>query len=137
MLTGEPVRPTPLHFVPLSEEVPRPVIDMLIDGFVCGRESAIGEVGRPPAQDAVQSCPYLIPGPLVARHKQLADLQLDPLHTLLGRARPQILAPSVGQVPWSQGVAREVEAFAPGILHRGFRLVERQPEFRRAMREFG
>src|SRR5260221_8114764 len=34
-LSGELVRATPLHFVSVTEEVPCPVIDMLIDGLVC------------------------------------------------------------------------------------------------------
>ena len=75
MFVGELVRSTPLHFVSLTEEVPRSVIDMLIDGLVCRRESAIGEVSRSTPWDAVQ--PF-VPAALVARHQQLADLRLDP-----------------------------------------------------------
>ena len=77
IVSGELVRSTPLHFVSLAEEVPRSVIDMLIDGLVCRRQGAIGEVGRPTAQNAVQPCSHFVPGALVARHQQFADLHLD------------------------------------------------------------
>src|SRR5271154_3216342 len=70
IFSGELVRSTPLHFVSLTEEVPRSVIDMLIDGLVCRREGAVGEVGRPTAQNAVQSGSHLVPGALVAGHQQ-------------------------------------------------------------------
>src|SRR3954449_3161790 len=130
MLTGEPLRATPLHFVPSAEEVPRTIIDIAIDGFVGRGKAAIGEVRGPADQKAVQPRSHFRPGALVARRQQRADLRLDPQHALLGWARAQIPAPSVGMMTWSQPVAKEVEALASGILHRGFRLVERQPEFR-------
>ena len=61
IFSGELVRSAPLHFVSLTEEVPRSVIDMLIDGLVCRREGAVGEVGRPTAQNAVQPCSHFVP----------------------------------------------------------------------------
>src|SRR3712207_1082198 len=79
MVSRELVRSTPLHFVSLTEEVPRSVIDMLIDGLVCRREGTVGEVGRPTAQSAVQSCSHFVPAALIAGHQQFADLHLDPL----------------------------------------------------------
>src|SRR3954470_13487220 len=102
MLAGEPVDATPLRFVSLTEEVSGPVIDVAIDGLVCRSEGAIGEVGGPTAQDAVQPCSYVIPGPFVTRHQQFADLRLDPLHALLGRARPQVPAAAIGKVAGSR-----------------------------------
>src|SRR6201994_4756672 len=61
MFPGELVRSTPLHFVSLTEEMPRSVTDMLIDGLVCRREGAVGEVGRPTAQNAVHPCSHFVP----------------------------------------------------------------------------
>src|ERR1700712_4315442 len=73
IFSGEVIRSTPLHFVSLTEEVPRSVVDMLIDGLVCRRKAAVGEVGRPTTQDAVQPCSHFVPGALVAGHQQFAD----------------------------------------------------------------
>src|ERR1700730_3347316 len=36
----------------------------------------------------------------------------------------------VAEVAWPECIAKEIEAFPPSVLHRGFRLVECQPEFR-------
>src|SRR5215211_9455227 len=109
MLAGKPLDATPVRFVSLTEEVSGPVIDVAIDGLVCRSEGSIGEVGGPTAQDAVQPCSYFIPGAFVTRHQQLADLRLDPLHALLGRARPQVPAAAIGKVAGSQRIAKEVE----------------------------
>jgi hypothetical protein len=49
---------------------------------------------------------------------------------LLDGLAPKVPATFIGKVARSQCVAKEVEAFTPGILDRGFRLVERQPELR-------
>ena len=44
MLSGEPVCAAPLHFVPFAEEVPRAVIDMLIDRFIRRGKGAIASI---------------------------------------------------------------------------------------------
>src|SRR3954467_15180281 len=100
MLAGEPVDATPLRFVSLTEEVSGPVIDVAIDGLVCRSEGAIGEVGGPTAQAAVQPCPHFIPGPFVTRREQFADLRLDPLQAVLGRPRPRVPTAAIGKVAW-------------------------------------
>lgn len=56
------------------------------------------------AQNAVQPCSHFVPSALVAGHKQFANLHLDPLHALLGRASPQVPATSIGKVARSQCV---------------------------------
>src|SRR3954466_3890349 len=116
MLAGEPVDATPVRFVSLTEEVSGPVIDVAIAGPVTRRRGSIGEVGGPAAQDAVQPCSYFIPGAFVTRHQQFADLRLDPLHALLGRARPQVPAAAIGKVAWSQRIAKESEALGSRLL---------------------
>src|SRR5579862_1234282 len=115
--TREPLRATSLHLVPFAEEVPHTVIDMLNDSLVGRRQRAIAEVRGPAAQQAVQLLSYLRPGALVARLQKPADLRLDPLDALLGRACAQVPVATLGMVPRSQCIAEEVEALAPGILH--------------------
>src|SRR4029434_1018014 len=117
---GEPVDATPVRLVSLTEEVSGPVIDVAIDGLVCRSEGSIGEVGGPTAQDAVQPCSYVIPGAFVPRHQQFADLRLDPLHALLGRARPQVPAAAARKVAGAPRIAQERRALASRILPRGF-----------------
>ena len=75
MVSGEPVCAASLHFVPLAEEVPRAVIDMLIDGFIRRGKGAIGEVRGPTTEKAVQSHSHFRPRALVARDQQCADFQ--------------------------------------------------------------
>jgi hypothetical protein len=72
-------------------------------------ESAMAEVSRPTAQEAVQSSLHFQPRALVARRQQLADFCLDPLHALLGRACAEIPATTIGKVAWSQRIAKEIE----------------------------
>src|SRR5262245_56762019 len=122
MVSGEPVCAASLHFVPFAKEVPRAVIDMLIDRFIRRGKGAIGEVRGPTAQKAVQSRSHFRPCALVARRQQRADFRLDPPHALLGRACAQIPAATFGKMAWSQRIAKEVEAIPPGVLHRGFRV---------------
>src|SRR6185437_3929345 len=64
----------------------------------------------------------------LARRQQVADLRLDPLYALLRGSGNQIPAAGLGKPSRSQGVAEEVEALRARVFHRGFRLVERQPE---------
>ncbi len=85
------VRSTPLLFVSLTEEVPRSVIDMLIDGLVCRREGAVEEVGRPTAQNALQPCSHFIPGALVAGLRDVLHVQRPSLGQV-GRHRPGLAA---------------------------------------------
>ena len=88
------------------------------------------EVRRPTAQETVQSNLHFRPGTLVARLQQAADFRLDPLHALLGWVRAQIPPAAFGKVAGSPRITKEIKAFPPSILHRGFRLVESQPELR-------
>src|ERR1700704_3425937 len=101
MVSGELVCAASLHFVPLAEEVPRAVIDMLIDGFIRRGKGAIGEVRGPTTEKAVQSHSHFRPRALVARRQQHADFRLDPSYALLGRACAQIPAATFGKMAWS------------------------------------
>ena len=64
----------------------------------------------------------------IARQKKIADPCVEPLHTLLGRARTQIPIPVRLKPMRAERVAEEVEAFLSGVSQRSFRLVDRQPE---------
>lgn len=97
MFARELVRSTPLHFVSLTEEVPRPVIDMLIDGLVCRRESTVGEVGRPAAQNAVQSGPYLVPGALLPGTSSSPTFSLTRCTLFLDGLAPRYQRPPLGR----------------------------------------
>src|ERR1700730_526764 len=130
MLARKPFRAAPWRLMSFAQEIAHSIIDMFVNGPIRRCESAMGEVSSPTAQEAIQSSLHLRPRTLVARRQQVADFRLDPLHALLGRACAQIPTATVGKVAWSQRIAKEIEAFPPGVLHRGFRLVECQPEFR-------
>src|SRR3954462_9953627 len=96
-----------------------------------GRHSrAVAEIGRPAEQKPVQPVAHLGPWFLVAGHQDVADLRLDPLYALLGRARAQVPMAVLPVALRTERVTKEVEAFRAGILHRGLRLVERQPKLR-------
>src|SRR5207344_1867909 len=124
----EPARAAPSHLVPLNEEVLDTVIDMMIDGSVCLPTRAIAEVGRPTRQKPVQSVAYVGPCPFVAGHEEIADLRLDPLHTLLGWAYAWIPSAVLPVPQRTERIAKEVEAFRSGVAQRGLCLVQREPE---------
>jgi hypothetical protein len=65
MVSGELVCATSLHFVPFAQEVTRAVIDMLIDSFIRRGKGAIGEVGGPTTEKAVQSHSHFRPRALL------------------------------------------------------------------------
>src|ERR1700678_3506799 len=90
----------------------------------------MGEVGRPAAKQTVESLRHFRPCAFLARRQQVANLRLDPLYALLRGSGSQIPTAGLEKPFRSQGVAQEVEALRASIPHRGFRLVERQPELR-------
>ena len=83
----------------------------------------MAEVVRPAKQRAVQRVAHFGPWIVVARHQPIANLRLEPLHALLGRARAQIPMTVRFVTVRSERVAEEVEAFLPSILQRGLGLV--------------
>src|SRR5271166_6152122 len=105
-------------------------MDMMIDGPIRRQARAIAEIRRPTDQKPVQSSAHLGPWPFIAGSQEIADLGLDPLNTLLGRACARVPMAVFPVAVRAECVAKEIEALAPGVPHRGFRLVERQPELR-------
>ena len=110
------------------EEVARPLIDVPIDVLVRARGRPVGEVVRPANQHAVQLITHVFPGRHVGGHERFADLGLEALHLLLGRARAQVPLPVLLEPVRSERVAKEVEALLAGVFQRGLRLVDGQPE---------
>ena len=110
-VTGEPLGATPCHFVPSGEEVAHALIDVSVNATVCRSARPVAEVVRPTKQRSVQRVAYFRPRIVVARHQQIANLRLEPLHALLGRARAQIPKTVRFVTVRSERVAEEVEAF--------------------------
>src|ERR1019366_6128113 len=77
----------------------------------CRSARPVAEVVRPAKQSAVQRVAHFGPWIVVARHQQIANLRLEPLHALLGRARAQIPMTVRFVTVRSERVAEEVEAF--------------------------
>ena len=119
---------TPCHFVPSGEEVAHALIDVSVNAAECRSARPVAEVVRPAKQRPVQRVGHFGPRIVVAGHQQIANLCLESLHDLLGRARAQIPKTVRFVTVWSERVAEEVEAFLPSILQRGLGLVECQPE---------
>src|SRR3984893_12824231 len=112
-----------------AQKIAHSVVDMPVNGLIRRCKRAMAEVSRPTAQKAIESRANLRPRALVAWHQQVADFRLDPPHASLRRRRTQIPTTTVAEMAWSKRIAKEIEAFPSGVLHRGFRLVERQPKF--------
>ena len=89
----------PLHLVPSREERARTFKDVLVDAAVCLAPRAVAKVVGPASQRPVQLVTYFRPWIDIARHQKIADPCLEPLHTLLGRARTQIPV-SIGVQIW-------------------------------------
>ena len=122
--TGEPFSPAPCHLVPSGEEVAHALVDVSIDATESRPTRAIGEVVRPAEQRSVQRVAHFWPRVVVAGDQQVADLRLEPLHALLGRACAQIPFAVRLITMRAERVAEEVEAFLSGISQRSFSLVE-------------
>src|SRR6266481_5666549 len=83
----------PLHLVPSREEPAHTFKDVLVDTTVCLAPRAVAKVVGPASQRPVQLATYFRPWIDIARHQKIADPCLEPLHTLIGRARTQIPIP--------------------------------------------
>src|SRR6202166_1913624 len=118
----------PLHLVSSREKPAHTFKDVLVDATVCLAPRAVAKVVGPASQRPVQLVAYFGPWIDIARHQKIADPCLEPLHTLLGRARTQIPIPVRLKPMRAERVAEEVEAFLSGVSQRSFRLVDRQPE---------
>jgi radical SAM superfamily enzyme YgiQ (UPF0313 family) len=93
-------------------------------GGPCGsRTGSHDRRGRvtPADQKPVQSAAHRRPCALAAGLEQVADLGLDPLDTLLGRARARIPMAILPVAVRAEGVAKEIEALVASVPHRGFR----------------
>src|ERR1700732_5023059 len=80
----------PLHLVPSREEPARTFKDVLVDATVCLAPRAVAKVVGPASQCPVQPVKSIRPWIDIARHQEIADPCLEPLYTLLGRARTQM-----------------------------------------------
>src|SRR5438034_3911012 len=116
------------HLAPPAQEVTHAIIDVIVDGPIGHQPRAVAEVVRPAAQQTVQPVAYIRPRFLVAGEQQLIALAFEPVDALPGGARAHVSAPFLAVVLRPKRIAKEVEAFLPGILQRGLRLVERKPE---------
>src|ERR1700676_4362470 len=125
---GKRARSLSRLLVPLGEETPDAIADISIDGPIRANVGSIAEIRRPTRQQAVQFPAYLRPRAFVARHQKIADLVLDALHAFPGWTCAWILLSAVCGERRPQRVAEEVEAFHAGVLHRGLRFVEGEPE---------
>src|SRR3981081_2356292 len=115
MLARELFRAATWRFMPFAQKIAYSVIDMTINSLIRWRKRAMAEVSRPTAQKAIESRTNLRPCAFVAR---VADFRLDPLHAFLGRRRAQIPTTTVGEVAWSERIAKEIAAFPPSVSHR-------------------
>src|SRR5258708_40289843 len=112
--------------VPSSEEVTHALIDVSVNAVERRLARPMAEVVRPAKQRPVQRVAHFGPRIVIARHQQIANLRLEPLHALLGRARAQIPKTVRFVTVRPERVAQEVEAFLPSIFQRGLGLVEFQ-----------
>src|SRR5262249_1701679 len=87
---GEALRPSRRDLVPPPQKVPYTFVDVVIDRPVGHQPRAIGEVVRPPANNAIELVLRLIPRRLVTRTEDTPDASLDPLHRLLGWRGAQV-----------------------------------------------
>src|SRR4051794_14654080 len=110
LIVGETPCAAPLHLVPLAKERTSAIIDVVVDRPIGRHSRAVAEVGRPAEQKPVQPVAHLGPRFLVAGHQDVADLRLDPLYALLGRARAQVPMAVLPVALRTERVTKEVEA---------------------------
>src|SRR5205823_7673364 len=115
---------------PSAQEAPDTITDLTVNGFVSRRAGSVAEIRRPAGEKPVEPFAHVGPFPHVSRLQNIPDLGLDPQYALVGRACAEIPLPTFGKMSWSQRVAKEIEALPPGVLDRGLRFIQRQPEFR-------
>src|SRR6516162_619682 len=115
--------------MPSDEEVAHALVDVSIDATQWRPTRAVGEVVRPAEQDPVQRVAHFWPRLVIAGHQQVADRRLEPLHALLGRACAQIPFAVRLITMRAERVAKEIEAFLPGIPQRGLASLSVSPSF--------
>jgi hypothetical protein len=120
------------HLVTPDQEMTDAVIDVVVDRPVGDQAGTIVEIRAPATQQTVQLVSHLGPRRLIAGRQDLANLTLEPLYALLGRARPQIPVAVLPIVMRSERITKEVKVLLPSIPDRGFRLVDRETELRPA-----
>src|SRR5262249_59218457 len=106
------------HLVSSGEEVAHALIDVSVNTAECGSARPEAEVVRPAEQAPVQRIAHFEPWIVIAGHQQIANLRLEPLHALLGRARAHIPTAVRFLTVRPTRVAQEVVSFLPAILHR-------------------
>ena len=116
--------------MPPTEEMSDAFADVVINGPVCPVARAITEIGRPTAQQTVQLVADICPWLHVAWHQNVIDFRLHPLDTFLGWTCTQVPVAVPLVTMRTERVPEEVEALRSCVLHRGFPLVECQPELR-------
>src|SRR5258708_21441437 len=109
---------TPWPFVPSGEEGAHALIDVSVNATECRSARPVAEAVRPAKQRSVQRVAYFRPRIVVARHQQIANLRLEPLHALLGLARAQIPKTVRSVTVRSEQAAAYVDAFSPGMRQR-------------------
>src|SRR6266852_3552768 len=127
MVRGKAPRPARGDLVSPPQEMPRPVVDVVIDRPIGRVPRAIAEVVHPAAQRAVELADDHVPRRLVARTEDSPDAPLDPLDRLLGWRSPKVPMPILPVPHRPEGVAQKVERLAPPFAHPGLLLIERQP----------
>ena len=118
------------NLMPPTEEISHPLADVVINGPVGPASCSITEVGRPTAQQAVQSVAHLRPWLHVAWHEHVAHLRLRPSDTFRRWTCAQVTLAVPLVAMRSERISEKVEPLRPGVLHRGLHLVEGQPELR-------
>src|SRR3954462_10203536 len=118
------------HLMAPNQEAPDALGNVVVDRPIGDQARAIAKVSAPAAQQAVQPIAHRRPWRLIAGSEDLPDPGLEPLDTLLRRARAQIPMTILAEAMRSERVVKEVEALVSAISNRGLRLVERQSELR-------
>ena len=129
-VAGESLGSAAWYLMPPTEEMSDASADVMINCRICPASCSITEVGRPAAQQVVQPVAHFGPWPHIAWHQHFVDLRLHPLDTFLGWTCTQVPVAVPLVAMRTERVPEEVEALRSCVLHRGFPLVERQPELR-------
>ena len=127
----EPASAAPCHLVPSGKEGTHALTDIVIDAAERGNRGPPIEVSSTIPVVIGSGRHALRPGICVARYQQLTHFRLEPLHALLRGARTHVQVHTRTWVVWmvrAKRIAEKVEALPPGILQRGFALVDRQPD---------
>src|SRR5580700_5323911 len=127
-LVRQSARSARSDLMPLAQEIPNTVPDMVIDGTIRQQSGAIAEVTRPAAKDTIQPVSHFGPRPLVAGYQHLAHLPSQPRHTLLRRAGSQVPMSILPKMLRPERVSQKVKTLLPGVPKLGLRLIQGQSQ---------